>query len=1714
MSVFANSSARAQILASVSDNASIQAAGRGKPYINFGDGHEVLTSYSASNALQGSTSPLSMASADFDEDGVPDLISGYSAGGAGMIVLHRGNIDSIQPNAPEAQHRKAGGSFSDSPFLSPARVFDLPQAADFAGAGDFDADGHWDVVTASRVDNTLYLLAGDGHGGFSEARRIELPGRVTALATGEINRADGLTDIVVGVAAADGPKALVFEGPEGALRAGSETFTLTAEAASFALGRLDDDYTMDLAIAAGSELTVVLGRDRKLSLDEARQKEVFRATVSRRAFSFGIRSVAVGDFKGDHKTGVSLLSDQGSVHLLTPAPPKKAKKKKKAVSIESWKDETLATGNWQQATTMIIARVSSAPCDDLVILDSASRKLHIIASSRAGEGIQAENFQPVSFDVDSEPMAVMPMRLNSDALSDLVVLRNGQVGPTAVITQAALVFPVSSNADSGAGSLRDAITQANANAGLDTISFGISVGPQTITPLSPLPAITEAVVIDGTTQTGFAGNPIIELNGSSAGGFSTNGFDIAAGNSTVRGLVINRFPNRGIHLTVAGGNVVEGDFLGTDIIGTADLGNAVHGISMFNSPNNIIGGLTGAARNVISGNDSFGVSIENTGSTGNQVIGNFIGTDVNGVADIGNSGHGVLVTVGSGNTVGGTTGGARNIVSGNGADGIRIDNGATSTLVQGNFVGTDVSGDIAIGNVRDGVDIVSAPNNTVGGTTIAARNVLSGSNGGFFGVAINLSASAGNLVQGNLIGTNANGTTALPNSGGGVFIGNSPPASNNAIGGTAAVARNVISGNNGSGVLIGGGATGNQVQGNFIGTDLTGTGDLGNTQQGVLISNSPNNTIGGNGAGSRNVISGNNVNGILVISPGATGNQILGNYIGVDATGTATLGNGDPNVLGNGNGVSVNNAPNNILGGLTLGAGNLISGNVRTGVSIQQANSIGNQVQGNFIGTDLTGTLALGNGGHGVALSGSSNGTVSGNLISGNGNSIGFGGLVIVAAASIGPGTGNNIQGNLIGTDVSGTAAVGNHSFGVALAAPNNFLGGTTAAARNVISGNGNEPGFAAVFITGTSGGATGSGSVVQGNFIGTAADGTSPLGNVGEGFGISVIPGFAFSNVTLGGTANGAGNVIAFNSENGAVVFSGTGHSILSNSIFSNGKLGIDLSNVFPSDGATPNDACDTEAGPNNIQNSPVLTTVFPSGNHLAIQGTLNSTANTTLTIQFFANSTCDPSGFGEGEQFLGSTQVTTDVSCNASFSFLADSVAPGQSITATATDAAGNTSEFSNCIAIGAGALNVAITKTASPTAVRPGDKVSYTIAVTNKGPAIATNVELTDILPAQLTFVSCSATSGSCGGSGNSRSLNLPLLALNATATLTIEATVNPSVANGTVINNTATVTASLGETSTTTATANAPVTVSTQAPAITCPSNVLAATAQGQTSTFVNYPAPTLAANPPNVVVSCVPPSGSTFPLGTTAVNCTATDAANNISSCSFTVTVNQGNPSLDQTDVDFGDPIALPNQNPPTDTFTITNASADSVDLSLASIQRTGSDVGGRITNPDDSGFFTLFAINPGGADTQLSPGSTIPIPAGQRNFRVMFNPSIPAVASGTSNLSASQVLPEVVTSSVNFNVSGGGSLTVNLTGRVAAGVRLIDPVNPTRSPVVTFRRSGNQFNLTYSVFDSNLNVSRASYQFLDGGGQPSGQPVEVNLAQALQAINLVRGQSF
>jgi hypothetical protein len=169
--------------------------------------------------------------------------------------------------------------------------------------------------------------------------------------------------------------------------------------------------------------------------------------------------------------------------------------------------------------------------------------------------------------------------------------------------------------------------------------------------------------------------------------------------------------------------------------------------------------------------------------------------------------------------------------------------------------------------------------------------------------------------------------------------------------------------------------------------------------------------------------------------------------------------------------------------------------------------------------------------------------------------------------------------------------------------------------------------------------------------------------------------------NNAIGGSASGAGNTIAFNGGAGVLIL-GVSNPVSANAVFANAGLGIDLAG----DGVTPNDPCDGDSGANNRQNTPVIISASSVGGTTTIEGTLDSAPSMTFRIEFFSNHACDPSGFGEGETFIGSATVTTDGSCRASFAVtLPIAIPSGSFITATATDPNGNTSEFAQCSLLG---------------------------------------------------------------------------------------------------------------------------------------------------------------------------------------------------------------------------------------------------------------------------------------------------------------------------------------------------------------------------------------------------------------------------------------------
>ena len=843
------------------------------------------------------------------------------------------------------------------------------------------------------------------------------------------------------------------------------------------------------------------------------------------------------------------------------------------------------------------------------------------------------------------------------AFGAVVLLLSGAFAPEAE----AAIFTVTSQGNNGPGSLRQAITDANATPGADTIQFNIpGAGVKTITLASTLPTITEQVRIDGYTQPGSSANSLLvgnnavlhlELNGNNS---TVNGLTIAANNCTILGMVINQFTYAGIKIDDSDDHIVQGNWIGLNSAGTAASANGGNGIRVENSNGNLIGGTAPAARNVISGNG------------------------------------------------------------------------------------------------RQGILFVDVSNST---------------------------------IAGNYIGTNANGAGAIPNADAGIRLSGS--SANNTVGGTSGSAANLLSGNDGFGIHI---------------TDT-----------------------------------------------GSSNNVVAGNLIGLNASGTAALGNSK-------NGVRLDEETwGNMIGGATVAARNVISGNSDYGINIRHISTSGNTVRNNYIGTNASGTAALSNGGFGVVvLNGADNTQILDNLISGN-----------TLAGSPGGGAGTS-RGGIYLSDVGQTT--------------------------------------------------------IQRNVIGLDASG-DPLGNGGgtESGGIHVAAG-TLSPIMIGGGSM-EGNSIASNIGTGITIQSVEQVTLLGNTIHDNSGLGIDLGD----DGVTVNDLGDIDSGPNALQNFPVLATATTVGGNTTIVGTLNSTASGDFRIEFFSSPAADPSGYGEGANYLGSFGTNTDAAGDASFTAVLTGVSltDGHVVTATATNiATNNTSEFSAALAknqppvavcqpatvyldaLGNATITTAlvdngsfdpdgtITSSVSPSSVDCSDigTVTVTLTVTDNGgltnDCTATVTVLDDLTPvisgcpsniSLSADASCDAVatwtaptvSDNCSGASISGDHNsgdaFPIGTTTVTYTAT-DAAGNTSICSFTVT-----------------------VADDTDPVISGCPSNI-SLSAGASCDAVATWTAPTVSDNCSGASISGDHNSGDTFPLGTTTVTYTATDAAGNTSICSFTVTV--------------------------------------------------------------------------------------------------------------------------------------------------------------------------------------------------------------------------------
>ncbi|MEO5917885.1 MAG: M12 family metallopeptidase [Luteolibacter sp.] len=522
---------------------------------------------------------------------------------------------------------------------------------------------------------------------------------------------------------------------------------------------------------------------------------------------------------------------------------------------------------------------------------------------------------------------------------------------------------VTTTADGGVGSLRAAIYYAQDHPG-STVTFNIPTsdpgyvgGVFTIKPTGHLPPLaTNGLTIDATTQPGYVGKPVVFVNGSE---LLTEVGQIPAflfleSNCTVKGLGVQQFPWSGMVMRYpdATGNRIAGCSVGVDSIGNAAAPNAFQGIMISDGAHgNFVGGTGTNERNVISGNTQYGIWISGSTTTGNSVLGNYIGTNIAGTAANPNNAGGVILIDGANhNIIGGDTAAARNVISGNTDAGIWITgSGVDSNTVKGNYVGTNAVGTAALSNTFNGINILGgAANNIVSG------NILSGNVSE--GLRIADSGTTGNKVYGNLAGISPTGGT-IPNGFAGVSI--LFGATGNQVGGAMAGQRNTLSGNGKVGLAFGStGTSGNLAYGNYIGTDISGMSAIPNGIAGVYITGGCSGNYLGNGPGTGNLISGNAVAGVYVGGQGTTGNFIRNNRVGPNAAGGVTTPQQYEGIW------LLDESQSNVVGGTVSGAANVITGNSGRGISLFDSTSYGQTFQRNSI---------FGNGGQPVGLFDGSN---------------------------------------------------------------------------------------------------------------------------------------------------------------------------------------------------------------------------------------------------------------------------------------------------------------------------------------------------------------------------------------------------------------------------------------------------------------------------------------------------------------------------------------------------------------------------------------------------------------------------------------------------------------------------------------------------------------------------------------------------------------------
>lgn len=471
----------------------------------------------SNNGISVRSQPLSVAATDLDSDGINDLIIGYKD----SISIQRGDINAFAPQVQDAWEAIRDVRFI-SPFQSESRSFELPISADFVQAGDFTRDGKVDVITASRSSNLIILLEGDGQGNFTGMREIFVGANVTAMITGDVNRLDGLPDLIVGA----GNEVLIYQGLGDIFNTLPKSIFVSNFVENLAVGQLDASDFADIAVGNGNQISIISGSDS--------DNEVSNLTQN-----YFVKSMAVGDFVPDRafRQEIAALDENGSIHIIVrgdldtrpvsrqehlanqvremlakkmPVPQRilsRLSQKELRTPIktlietknQNWTEydrfsgvETNATAS---ADTILTSGRLSNYGEDLIILDSSNKEIVVMPLVFNDDTSEKVSYvgkrQSVKFTLENSPKAAIVSRLNFDGDKDLLILENGKFEPTSLLTAPEASFTVDSNGDQvdsnpgngvcatagGQCTLRAAIMEANRLAGNDsiTINSGINI---------------------------------------------------------------------------------------------------------------------------------------------------------------------------------------------------------------------------------------------------------------------------------------------------------------------------------------------------------------------------------------------------------------------------------------------------------------------------------------------------------------------------------------------------------------------------------------------------------------------------------------------------------------------------------------------------------------------------------------------------------------------------------------------------------------------------------------------------------------------------------------------------------------------------------------------------------------------------------------------------------------------------------------------------------------------------------------------------------------------------------------------------------------------------------------------------------------------------------------------------------------------------------------